>query len=368
MKIIDVFAGVGGFSLGAARAGFEVSAAIEIDKITIGTHKVNFPKSQHIEADVSALDGADLLSRLNLEPGGIDGLIGGPPCQGFSAIGHQCPNDSRSSLFGHFFRLVSEMKPKFYVAENVPGILASKFSNTVSAALSFVEDDYILLPPITFTASDYGAPTSRKRILFIGYRSDIGEEVLSKDMFSSDCTEVSYVKDAMRGLPDFIDPEWQDEESSWRSVQYLDDTWFSDKLINGVPVNVGCGDALRRLKEEKLVSGFLGTRHSPTVEARYGALSFDQTDRISKSKRLNPNSFCPTLRAGTTREKGSYQAVRPIHPFQPRVITPREAARMQGFPDWFQFHPTKWHSFRQIGNSISPILAEFVLSRIADAI
>ncbi|MFX7922723.1 DNA cytosine methyltransferase, partial [Acinetobacter baumannii] len=70
--------------------------------------------------------------------------------------------------------------------------------------------------------------------------------------------------------------------------------------------------------------------------------------------KLDKLGFCPTLRAGTGPERGSYQAVRPIHPTSPRVITPREASRLQGFPDWFQFHPTKWHSFRQIGNSVSP--------------
>jgi len=80
------------------------------------------------------------------------------------------------------------------------------------------------------------------------------------------------------------------------------------------------------------------------------------------------NGFCPTLRAGTGPEKGSYQAVRPLHPTENRVITPREAARLQGFPDWFQFSPTKWHSFRQIGNSVSPILSERIFAVIRKAL
>ncbi len=89
-----------------------------------------------------------------------------------------------------------------------------------------------------------------------------------------------------------------------------------------------------------------------------------QQDKVSKSSKLDIDGFCPTLRAGTDNTKGSFQAVRPIHPSQPRVITPREAARLQGFPDWFQFHETKWHSFRQIGNSVCPIVGEKVLSAI----
>ncbi|EFN7879408.1 DNA cytosine methyltransferase, partial [Escherichia coli] len=129
---------------------------------------------------------------------------------------------------------------------------------------------------------------------------------------------------------------------------------------SNVPNNVGDPESLEKLKKG-LVSGFLGTIHTDEVINRYKKLSFGETDKISRSQRLNPNGFCPTLRAGTGSDKGSYQAVRPIHPTQARVITPREAARLQGFPDWFRFHPTKWHSFRQIGNSVSPLVAEAML-------
>ena len=98
------------------------------------------------------------------------------------------------------------------------------------------------------------------------------------------------------------------------------------------------------------------------MESRYASLDIGEQDPISKSVKLDPFGFCPTLRAGTGRDKGSFQAVRPIHFLSPRVITPREAARLQGFPDWFVFDKTKWHSFRQIGNSVSPLVAEQILS------
>jgi DNA (cytosine-5)-methyltransferase 1 len=104
------------------------------------------------------------------------------------------------------------------------------------------------------------------------------------------------------------------------------------------------------------------------VAKRYANVKQGASDKISKSKKLDPTGFCPTLRAGTGKDKGSYQAVRPIHPTKNRVITPREAARLQGFPDWFVFHKTKWHSFRQIGNSVSPIVAERLLNVIREKI
>jgi len=91
-------------------------------------------------------------------------------------------------------------------------------------------------------------------------------------------------------------------------------------------------------------------------------------DSISKARRLDVEGLCPTLRAGTGPERGSFQAVRPIHPRAPRVISPREAARLQGFPDWFVFDHTKWHAFRQIGNSVSPLVSEFALCKLRSAI
>jgi DNA (cytosine-5)-methyltransferase 1 len=123
--------------------------------------------------------------------------------------------------------------------------------------------------------------------------------------------------------------------------------------------------AIEKLKSGK-VSGHFDTVHSPEVKARYAALNPGTTDKVSRSKKLEWNGFCPTLRAGTGADKGSHQAVRPIHPESARVITVREAARLQGFPDWFCFHKTKWHSFRMIGNSVSPIMSEFLLAKILE--
>lgn len=121
-------------------------------------------------------------------------------------------------------------------------------------------------------------------------------------------------------------------------------------------------EAIRRLHGENRVSGCVGTQHTDVVVERFKVLREGERDRPSRAVRLVRKGFCPTLRSGTGPERGSYQALRPVHPAEPRVITPREAARLQGFPDWFLFDPTKWHSFRQIGNSVSPILAEHVLS------
>ena len=104
--------------------------------------------------------------------------------------------------------------------------------------------------------------------------------------------------------------------------------------------------------------------HKPEVASRFAAVKPGTLDKVGRHPRLAWDRQCPTLRAGTGADKGSRQAVRPLHPEEPRVITVREAARLQGFPDRHLFHPTIWHSFRMIGNSVSPIIAEAVCRAI----
>jgi DNA (cytosine-5)-methyltransferase 1 len=134
--------------------------------------------------------------------------------------------------------------------------------------------------------------------------------------------------------------------------------------------NRGLGtDQARAQLAEGFTNGFQFTKHSQEVAERFDRLEEGQRDPISKYARLAWDKPAQVLRAGTGNDKGSFQAARPIHPTEPRVITVREAARIQGFPDWFQFHTTKWHSHRMIGNSVSPIFAaailRVILSRLA---
>ena len=125
-NVIDLYAGAGGLSLGAARAGFNLAAAVEFDPHAIHSHTINFPHTIHIQRDISSLNGEELLSLANIKQSELTGIIGGPPCQGFSCIGQGDINDTRNLLFTKFFQLVEELQPPFFVAENVPGIMNSK--------------------------------------------------------------------------------------------------------------------------------------------------------------------------------------------------------------------------------------------------
>lgn len=366
MNIIDLFAGAGGLSLGATRAGFTVRAAVELDKHAMETHRRNFPSTVHLATDVSQLTGSELLALSGMAGGELDGLIGGPPCQGFSSIGNKDAGDMRNGLFADFFRLVAQTQPAFFIAENVPGILDSRYDDIRARALSQVPSGYRLLEPIEVEAQRYGAPTTRKRIFFIGYLPQRFSVELTRMHFAPPPNvEPAIVSSALHGLPSRIDCRWQTEELGWRLADAPLGAFLADRITNSVPTGVGDARLVARYQEKGEVSGCLGTRHSDELRRRYRGLKYGEMDAVTRSRRLDPNGFCPTLRAGTGSDKGSFQAVRPIHYSSPRVITPREAARLQGFPDWFVFHATKWHSFRQIGNSVSPIVAERVLTPLA---
>lgn len=360
-NVIDLFAGVGGLSLGAIRAGFDLTLAVEWDKHAMKAHEINFPKYKHLNTDILKLNGTELLKHAGLVEGELDGLIGGPPCQGFSSIGNRDILDPRNDLFVKFFKLVKECKPRFFVAENVLGILDKQYDAIRKSAFKQIKKDYVLLDPMKLKASDFGAPTSRERVFFIGYRRDDISPFAKDDFEEQKVAKITTVATALQGLPKQIRSEWLSEEQSWRSVKPVSTSYFKRYIDGNIPDGMGDQEAVRKYKEEGLISGCFGTRHSPEVLRRYKKLLPGQNDPISRSVRLTKNGLCPTLRAGTGSDKGSYQAVRPIHPTAHRVITPREAARLQGFPDWFQFAPSKWHSFRQIGNSVSPILSEKVL-------
>ena len=366
--IIDLFSGVGGLSLGSARAGFVVRGAVDNDPKANHAHKVNFPNTVHLNADIANITGTELTDRLFCNGESIVGIVGGPPCQGFSAIGRRDKDDTRNMSFVQFFRIVSEVQPKFFLVENVPGIMQDMYDGIREQAFSFVEGKYAILPEMHLSANEYGAATTRKRIFFFGYLTDDMDPMTIDKFDPPSDTEIVHVKDALCGLPPRIDPDWQNEEKSWQVVGVYPNGSFGQRLRGHIPSGVGDQDALRRLSLRNEVSGFLGTAHTADVTERFAKTECGRYDSISKSYRLDPDGFCPTLRAGTGPDQGSFQAVRPIHPTEARVITPREAARLQGFPDWFQFSSTKWHSFRQIGNSVSPILAERILSTVAKSL
>jgi DNA (cytosine-5)-methyltransferase 1 len=349
MKLIELFCGCGGFSLGAHNAGFDVAAAYDIDETLTSSYTRNFPKTKLLHRDISELTGIQIRDAVD---GDIDGIFGGPPCQGFSAIGRRAKDDPRRELLGHFFRIVADLKPTFFVMENVRGLAYLDAFPVLEEALALVGDDYNLLGPQIWDASAFGAATRRNRMFVIGVRRDRAKPITAAQIDALK-RPASTVKAAIADLTAAVPLDDVPDLIGF-------DRWKIKRP--GSP----SAYALPLRSADKTFTGHRPTVHTQKVIDRFAAVEQGKVDEVGRHPRLAWDGLCPTLRAGTGADKGSYQSVRPIHPTENRVITVREAARLQGFPDSHIFHPTVWHSFRMIGNSVSPIMSQAIFSGIAE--
>lgn len=358
--IIDLFSGCGGFGLGAKLAGFDVKIAIDFDEDLQSSYAKNFPGTDVKLKDIGKIAMADWQKWLGDER--PDGIIGGPPCQGYSRIGKRDLNDPRNELVGHFYRHVELLRPKFFIMENVEGLLDGGTVNGLMTSLERIAKYYTVLDPLIINAADFGAPTDRKRVVIIGFDASRMEPITHADVLAKKRRKVT-VRSAIGDLPEPLKGTSKQKDFCYADVKpknQFKTSQYARGLQKLPPNGLGNEEAIEKLKQG-FVSGFQITDHSEQVAARYASTPQGKVDKITKSRRLEWNGLCKTLRAGTGADKGSFQAVRPLHPEIGRVITVREAARLQGFPDWFLFHPTKWHSFRMIGNSVSPKMSEKLL-------
>jgi DNA (cytosine-5)-methyltransferase 1 len=359
---IDLFAGAGGLSLGFEQAGFDVAAAVEIDPIHCATHEHNFPYSKTICASVVDVTGVDIRSRTNLGNAEIDVVFGGAPCQGFSLIGKRALDDPRNQLVFHYVRLVAELQPKYFVFENVKGLTLGKHAEFLKELISALDDaGYdVVLPYRVLNAADFGVPQNRFRLFVVGARRG-----LNLPNYPQSFGHRISVWEAIGDLPD------ADRFNELNVVDEVRVDWTTEadyaRQLRGIesdPKNYGYS---REFDPEMLTSS-RRTEHTELSRSRFMATLHGKTEPVSRFHKLSPDGLCNTLRAGTDSARGAFTSPRPIHPFLPRVITVREAARLHSYPDWFRFHSTKWHGFRQIGNSVPPLLARAVASEIVKAL
>lgn len=339
-----MFSGCGGFSLGAQQAGFHVGAAFDNDPILASSYPYNFPNTRLELADVRVLSDDTVSTAASAV---VDGVIGGPPCQGFSEIGRRDPLDPRRALLDDFFRIVVEVQPSFFVMENVRGLAYSGVRSVLDDALCSVAAEYEILSPRIWNAADYGAATNRSRLFVIGVHRDRCEPMNEEDVRTFQCRPAT-VRDAIGGLDDAIAIGDDNGFDMWRIAQGRPAAPYARVLHSG----------------DCRFTGHRATLHSKRVVSRFETVPEGGMDDVGRHPRLAWSGQCPVIRAGTGSDRGSHQVLRPIHPEQPRVITVREAARLQGFPDAHRFHSTKWHSFRMICNSVSPIIARAILKAV----
>lgn len=348
---IDLFCGAGGLSLGFEESGFDVVAAVDFNPINVASYSKNFPSAKAICADIFRLSGNEIRERCGLRTEEqIDVVFGGPPCQGFSAIGKRDIKDPRNALIFEFCRLVAELKPKYFVMENVAGLMYTASRSVLERALDGLRvEGYEWVSPIQLLdAQEFGVPQRRRRVFVLGFR--VNEQA---PKYPRPRRSRATVWDALSDLRDIR-----------RSRRLFSSDVFAGSL--GPPT--AYSKKLRARKTSDGLTGCLLCRHEGGVVARFRRTEPGRTERISRFSRLKRSAVAPTLRAGTPRSHGSFTAARPIHPTQPRCITVREAARLQSFPDWFQFHPTQWHGFQQVGNSVPPRLARAVADSVRRAL
>ena len=353
-SIVDLFSGAGGFSLGAYSAGFETVVAADIDPDLTSSFGQNFPCTTLVNIDLSKATAEDLgITRDDR----IAGVIGGPPCQGFSGIGRKIADDSRNELVVRFFELVSEIRPMFFVMENVPMLGAPQHYEFLQSAIARLPSIYDVLPALCLNAGEFGSATKRSRLILLGFDPSCTDTVSPDDFSPNLRRSGATVKDAISDIPEPVAVSELDA-LPYRATTVV--STYARALRRLPPRGLGSPASRARIKSS-VVTGNGATRHSPTVQSRFRALPQGKRDSISRYPRLSWDRPSPVLLAGTGRDRGSFQAARPVHPDEPRVISVREAARLQGFPDWFEFCNTKWHSHRMIGNSVSPVFASAIM-------
>ncbi|MCL2930614.1 MAG: DNA cytosine methyltransferase [Trichodesmium sp. MAG_R01] len=366
---IDLFAGAGGMTLGFEQAGFDIPISVELDPIHCAIHKFNFPFWSILCRNVVELTGNEIREKLNIPNREIDVIFGGPPCQGFSQIGKRALDDPRNALISHFLRIVLELKPKYFVIENVKGLTVGKhqiFLEEVINKLS--KNSYQLqLPYQVLNAANYGVPQHRERLFILGCKKGLKLPNYPQIQIHKKSEAYINVWDAIGDLPEvenypeLLEIDWVKAENDYdKPSEYA-------KKLRGIEY-FNNDYSYEREYDQTILTSSLRTKHTQQSIARFDATAQGKTEPVSRFYKLNPHGICNTLRAGTPSSRGSYTSPRPIHPLTPRCITVREAARLHSYPDWFRFHVTKWHGFRQVGNSVPPLLAKAVAQEIIHAL
>jgi DNA (cytosine-5)-methyltransferase 1 len=373
---VDLFAGVGGMSLGFERAGFDVVAAVEIDPVHCAAHKYNFPNTAILPRSIVGLKASDIRIASGIGNRAVDCVFGGPPCQGFSLIGKRSLEDPRNNLVLEFVRLVSELDARTFVFENVKGLTVGKqriFLNELIRAFEDVGYE-IQSPWKVFDAANYGTPQHRERLILMGAKKggivpkNPPPTYSSADMKRSieGLPKGPTCKDAIGDLPDserFVSLTVDDcvwTSSYGKSSEYAkelrcqsNDPWVYGYVRNWNPA---------------ILTSSARTTHTEISRRRFSETQPGNVEPISRFFRLSAEGLSNTLRAGTDGSRGAFTSPRPIHYKHSRCITVREMARLHGFPDWFRFHATKWHGARQIGNAVPPPLALAVAKTVISAL
>jgi DNA (cytosine-5)-methyltransferase 1 len=372
--VLDVFCGAGGMSLGFKNAGCQILGGIDSNQYAIKTHHHNFPlsKLKLPNQDIKELQD---LAQLDLKPGEIDIIVGGPPCQGFSiagiakmqALGRDLKSDYRNSLYKEFVRFVDHYKPLCFVMENVDN-LANKSEIIEQIQNDFSSTGYKVDYKV-LNACDFGVPQKRKRVFIIGIRCDLNVEPIFPDINQNDFVSVG---EAILDLPDLepvinrLGAKTNNQKPSDQTRKYRcpPQLKYQEKMRKNKTDEDGVLNHICRSHNDKDIEIFKilkqGGKYKdlPQEMMRYRSDIF-----ADKYRRLILNEPSWTLTAHMSKDGLAY-----IHPLQNRSISVREAARIQSFPDDFVFCAPMTEMFKLIGNSVPPLLAEAIAKPLVELI
>jgi DNA (cytosine-5)-methyltransferase 1 len=371
LKVIDLFAGAGGLSLGFMNAGFDVELAIEIDDWAHQTYKANHPGVNAICSDITKLPDS-YFEQFR----GVDAVVGGPPCQGFSiaASNRRDPNDKRNFLYREFLRVVNLTSPSFVLIENVKEISTKKneLGNTILSEITEVlEGSGYQVTFDILNTKEYKIPQERKRFFLLASK-------LGTPIFPTKSTDEVTLWEAISDLPEVIPREHK--EGTTFNYRVTPENTYQENLRSDCP----------------RVQNHIPMRHTDRIIERFSHISLDNSvDKISldhqprkrgnsseisgkiysqNHRRLSPDKPSKTITASF------YSSF--IHPYQNRNLTVREAARLQTFPDSFVFHGLRTRlshkllakkgilsemhldQFNQVGNAVPPRMAELLATQL----
>lgn len=366
-NMIDLFSGAGGLSLGLTEAGFRIVFANDIDKSALRTYSFNHPEVDGRNITIGDIEKISLnIGDYINEP--IDLIVGGPPCQGFSNANRQrIIDDPRNNLYKYYVDVVHQVKPKYFIMENVRGML--KVADQVLTDINNTEIKYNVSYKV-LNAKDIGIPQNRERLIFIGIREDVAAdekenaneifEQINKKSFLS----VSLI-DAIQDLPPRKASRIKNSTKGDNvSGQIID---LNNNFTRSVYV-----DALNINNDNKLIYNHkarynndrdieIFSRMQPGDNSDSPRISdimpYKSRSHIFKDKyyRLLPYKYSKTITSHMKFDCNMY-----IHPFQARGLTPREAARIQSFPDDYFFLGSYTKTYQQIGNSVPPIMGKLI--------
>lgn len=328
MKVISLFSGCGGLDLGFEKAGFEIPVANEYDRTIWETFKVNHPNTKLIEGDIRNIKASDF-------PKEVDGIIGGPPCQSWSEAGSlKGIEDARGQLFYDYIRILETVKPKFFLAENVSGMLANRHSKAVQNILNMFDRCGYDVSLTLANAKDYGVAEERKRIFYIGFRKDLNISFVFPEGSTKDNAKKLTLKDVIWDLKD-------------TAVPTADRNKHNPEAVNNNEYFTGSFSPI--FMSRNRVKGW--EEQAFTVQAS------------GRQCQLHPQA--PKMDKFGKNDCRFKEGKEKLY----RRMTIREVARVQGFPDSFKFiYDNANDAYKMIGNAVPVNLAYEVAMAIKKAL